>query len=96
MNFINFLFKLLKNDCWDNSDEMDCKTKISSKQDCPKDAFKCRNGHCIPMSWVCDRDNDCDDGNKTTISSDEEKCDYVCESDQFKCNNSDCIPMIWR
>lgn len=85
-----------QNDCWDGSDEKDCQTKTSEAQ-CPTNSFKCRNGQCIPGSWLCDRDNDCDDITaNSTLSSDEENCDYGCQNDQFKCNNSDCIPAIWR
>ena len=24
--------------------------------------FRCGNGTCIPMSWACDREDDCEDG----------------------------------
>ncbi|GIY95881.1 low-density lipoprotein receptor-related protein 2 [Caerostris extrusa] len=51
---------------------------------------------CIPETWRCDRDDDCNDGDNGTISSDERDCKYGCHSDQFQCDNQDCIPAVWR
>jgi len=28
---------------------------------CPPDYFKCQNRRCIPLSWMCDGDDDCND-----------------------------------
>ena len=28
---------------------------------CDIESFNCRNGRCVPMSWMCDGDNDCAD-----------------------------------
>lgn len=41
---------------------------------CPKKSYQCKNGRCIPLSWVCDRDHDCADANTTSVSSDEMNC----------------------
>ena len=35
---------------------------------CASNQFQCGDGSCIPMSHLCDRDSDCDDG------SDENNC----------------------
>lgn len=35
---------------------------------CKADQFACSNGACITRSWVCDRNDDCDDG------ADEKNC----------------------
>jgi len=32
------------------------------KRKCPSNFFACPNGRCIPMSWTCDKENDCDSG----------------------------------
>ena len=29
---------------------------------CPMNQFRCNNGSCIPISWACDRQDDCGDG----------------------------------
>ena len=37
---------------------------------CPSDQFSCKySGECIPESWQCDGENDCNQG------EDEENCD---------------------
>ena len=96
------------NDCWDNSDELNCTSpgsptsgsssgpSVTDGQSCPASAFQCRNGKCITHAWLCDRDDDCEDSVNGTLSSDEINCDYTCRPDQFKCINSDCIPSMWR
>ncbi|XP_078593117.1 sortilin-related receptor-like isoform X1 [Branchiostoma floridae x Branchiostoma japonicum] len=58
---------------------------------CPGDQFTCSNEHCIPMSWICDHDNDCGD------FSDEQNCPpSTCDSSQFTCGNGQCIPERWK
>lgn len=49
-------------------------------------AFRCRNEHCIPNPWLCNRVNDCQDG------SDELGCDECNKTDNFRCWNGRCIP----
>lgn len=52
-----------KFDCWDKSDEeAGCKVHINC------DSFQCTNGHCVPLEWQCDGDDDCGD------NSDEKDC----------------------
>lgn len=36
--------------------------------ECESDEFKCDNGRCITIRWICDQETDCDDG------SDEANC----------------------
>ncbi|XP_048587056.1 very low-density lipoprotein receptor-like isoform X2 [Nematostella vectensis] len=49
--------------------------------------FQCRNQHCLPTQWVCNGQNDCQDG------SDEIGCEG-CKNvaDSFRCRNKRCIP----
>lgn len=32
------------------------------KLKCPVNFFTCPSGRCIPMSWTCDKENDCENG----------------------------------
>nr|AAC63362.1 head-activator binding protein precursor [Hydra viridissima] len=65
----------------------ECKPKL----DCMDNQFKCTNGDCIPLTWKCDMDTDCND------SSDEDKniCNKVkCNANQFTCANNRCLPSL--
>ncbi|CAB1344485.1 unnamed protein product [Coregonus sp. 'balchen'] len=61
-----------------------------SAKNCTADEFRCSNGQCISVSFVCDKDNDCSD------NSDETSCPTVtCSPNAFQCNNSVCVPRLW-
>ncbi|CAH2041323.1 unnamed protein product, partial [Iphiclides podalirius] len=59
-------------DCGDNSDEVACGERRAepkpagrhdaARQKCGKNRFTCSPGVCIPLSWVCDSQEDCMDG----------------------------------
>lgn len=92
------------NDCWDNSDEEDCHNELSKQspkvldpQTCPKGTMQCRNAKCVPLGWVCDKENDCHDQlAEGGTSSDEENClKRPCDLHHFKCGNGECIPRNW-
>ncbi|CAF3633954.1 unnamed protein product [Rotaria sordida] len=57
---------------------------------CGINEWRCETGgRCIPLSWRCNRINDCTDG------SDERNCTYPrCSDSQFDCGDR-CIPRSW-
>lgn len=56
--------------------------------------FRCANGRCIPISWVCDKSDDCTDNSDE--SPEECKNTEECKDTEFKCSNGRCIPNIWH
>uniref|UniRef100_A0A4W5P137 Low density lipoprotein receptor b n=1 Tax=Hucho hucho TaxID=62062 RepID=A0A4W5P137_9TELE len=68
-----------------------CRIIFLLKQtNCTNDEFRCSNGQCIAVSFVCDKDNDCSDG------SDETSCPTAtCGPNAFQCNNTVCVPRLW-
>ncbi|XP_012225326.1 very low-density lipoprotein receptor-like isoform X2 [Linepithema humile] len=65
-----------------------------SKSACPLRQFRCANGRCIPISWVCDKTDDCTDNSDE--SPEECKNTQECKESDFKCTNGRCIPNIWH
>ncbi|PIC45037.1 hypothetical protein B9Z55_005196 [Caenorhabditis nigoni] len=66
---------------------------------CKADSFKCEDNRCIPMSWRCDGDIDCQN------EEDEKNCPKTCGEKEHKCGNVTsarsslqrfkCIPEAW-
>ncbi|XP_014488137.1 PREDICTED: low-density lipoprotein receptor-like isoform X3 [Dinoponera quadriceps] len=65
-----------------------------SKLACPLRQFRCNNGRCIPISWVCDKSDDCTDNSDE--SPEECKNTQECKESEFKCTSGRCIPNIWH
>ncbi|XP_055493679.1 LOW QUALITY PROTEIN: low-density lipoprotein receptor-related protein 2a [Leucoraja erinacea] len=70
-----------------------CSSKAPFTLTCAADEFRCvGDGECIPPSWVCDAEEDCDDG-----SDERQHCpSKSCSSQQFTCINGECIPKEYR
>lgn len=61
---------------------------------CTLRQFRCANGNCIPISWVCDSTDDCQDNSDET--AEECKGTAACTESEFKCTNGRCIPAVWH
>ncbi|XP_052695319.1 low-density lipoprotein receptor-related protein 1B-like isoform X3 [Crassostrea angulata] len=58
--------------------------------ECEADQMTCSNGKCVPISYICDGDNDCRD------MSDEQNCPgNTCGPDQMTCSNGKCVPISY-
>ncbi|KAL4715818.1 hypothetical protein ACJJTC_006397 [Scirpophaga incertulas] len=87
------------NDCKDGSDERNCtmttKPITGIGYNCSADSFACdidSSHRCIPNSWVCDGESDCQNGEDEK----EEKCkDSTCAPYMFRCPNGKCIFKTW-
>ena len=42
---------------------------FSAGTGCTSHQFSCANGRCVPLSWTCDKEDDCGDG-----SDEREEC----------------------
>lgn len=82
-----------EDDCGDGSDEQDC-----APSSCGPSEVPCGNITCIPKSWLCDDDVDCQD------QSDEspERCGRnptppaKCSSSEMQCGSGECIHRKWH
>ncbi|KPP76751.1 low-density lipoprotein receptor-related protein 2-like, partial [Scleropages formosus] len=66
---------------------------VVTRQSCEDGQFQCvSDGECIPQLWVCDDEEDCEDG-----SDEKQHCSgQTCSSEQFTCTNGACIPRAYR
>jgi hypothetical protein len=72
-------------------------SELNGSQDgvpCSLLQFTCANKKCIPITFVCDGENDCDDGSEEGI----EECpkNATCAKNEFRCKSGRCIPDHWQ
>ncbi|XP_075145941.1 uncharacterized protein LOC142220611 isoform X3 [Haematobia irritans] len=62
---------------------------------CTEKQFRCGNGDCLPVRFLCDGESDCADHSDEMIPECRFKAS-TCGVEQFRCNNGKCIPNRWR
>ncbi|CAF2077019.1 unnamed protein product [Rotaria magnacalcarata] len=70
-------------------------TTICETTNCTTNQFTCESdGQCIPLSWKCDKVEDCSDGTDELSSH----CQYECFDDKnsFQCSNGQCTNATYR
>ncbi|XP_023705770.1 very low-density lipoprotein receptor isoform X4 [Cryptotermes secundus] len=61
---------------------------------CSLRQFRCNNGRCIPLTWMCEGEDDCGDGSDE--SAPECHVSRTCSDAEFRCANGRCIPVHWQ
>lgn len=67
-----------------------CTLPGSGRTKCPTPFFACPSGRCIPMSWTCDKENDCENG------ADEAHCGESRYSKAKQAEMQQTITLFWR
>ncbi|KAL4716494.1 hypothetical protein ACJJTC_015922 [Scirpophaga incertulas] len=64
---------------------------------CPTGRFLCRGSqHCIPMTHVCDGDEDCEHGEDEDASPKGPCANVTCNTeDNIQCDHNHCLPKSW-
>nr|XP_006817539.1 PREDICTED: low-density lipoprotein receptor-related protein 2-like [Saccoglossus kowalevskii] len=58
---------------------------------CAPDKFRCENGHCLSIYWLCDEEFDCEDGSDETPEACNRRREHNCIGKDFICENQICI-----
>ena len=66
--------------CFSSDEPANC-----TQRACPDNHFRCRSGRCIPLTWKCDGDKDCPEGEDEPDSCTNPDI-HTCEPTYFKVN----------
>ncbi|XP_021711656.1 very low-density lipoprotein receptor isoform X3 [Aedes aegypti] len=69
--------------------------ELNSTLQCSERQFRCNDGHCIHVSFVCDGEADCSDGSDEH-SRECKVTETNCSDDKFRCKSGRCIPKHWQ
>ncbi|XP_062564509.1 low-density lipoprotein receptor-like isoform X2 [Armigeres subalbatus] len=71
--------------------------ELNSTLQCAERQFRCNDGHCIHVSFVCDGEADCSDGSDEHSRECKVTESKVCSSEEFTCRSGTgtCIPLAW-
>ena len=56
--------------------------------------FRCPDHRCLPATWYCDGDKDCEGGEDEPEGECQDK-DRTCFGNLFTCDNGNCIPYTY-
>ncbi|XP_062714840.1 low-density lipoprotein receptor isoform X4 [Aedes albopictus] len=69
--------------------------ELNSTLQCSERQFRCNDGQCIHVSFVCDGEADCPDGSDEH-SRECKVTETNCSDDKFRCKSGRCIPKHWQ
>ena len=63
---------------------------------CYHGEYRCDDGNCIPLTYVCNGKKDCHDNTDESICKNVTVPHPTCELGHWQCNDGDCIRALWK